>query len=143
MHNRLWIAAVLAAAPILALSPMAFPRSHDAGCATSPAETSSNRRLFSSLMRQNDAVAERQLARYHVTRVKSWDVRSISDRGICERAATAYARVLHEEAQGRKVHILRVGDRYIVVDAGYRTDDSRRAVTFDSTFRAPLAVVTE
>jgi hypothetical protein len=41
------------------------------------------------------------------------------------------------------VHILRVGDRYIVMDPDFRPDDYHRAVTFDSTFSKPLALIAE
>jgi hypothetical protein len=143
MHNRLWIAAVFAAAPILALSPMAFPASHDAGCARSAVGARHNQRVFSSLMRRNDAIAARKLADYQVTRVRSRDVKAVSDPVICERAAVAYARVMREESRGRKVQILRVGDRYIVIDPDYKPDSYHRAVTFDSTFSLPFALVAE
>jgi hypothetical protein len=41
------------------------------------------------------------------------------------------------------VHILRVGDRYIVMDPDFQPDDYHRAVTFDSSFTRALAVVAE
>jgi len=50
---------------------------------------------------------------------------------------------MNDDAPGRKVHILRVGDRYIVTDPDYRVDKQRRAVTFDSSFSRALAVVSE
>jgi hypothetical protein len=143
MTNRLWIAAFFAATPILALTPMAFPASQDAGCARSAAGARYNQRVFSSLMRRNDVIAARKLEAYKVTRVKPRDVKSVSDHAICERAAIAYARVLNAESSGRKVHILRVGDRYVVTDLGYQPGSYRRAVTFDSTFTRPFALVTE
>ncbi|MEO8192587.1 MAG: hypothetical protein ABI681_01970 [Gemmatimonadales bacterium] len=143
MHTRLWIAAIVAATPILALSPVAFPASHDAGCVRGVTGARYNQRLFASLMRRKDAFAERTLLVYGVPRVKSREVRSVNDPVVCERAAAAYSRAVHAESPDRKVHILQVGDRYIVMDPDYLPDDYHRAVTFDSTFSRPLAQVAE
>jgi hypothetical protein len=143
MHNRLWIAGILAATPILALSPAAFPASDDAGCVHSTAGARYNQRLFSSLMRRRDAKAERTLQAYNVDRVKSRDIKPVTDPVVCGRAALAYGRAVQQDEPGRKVHILRVGDRYIVMDPDFRPDDYHRAVTFDSTFSKPLALIAE
>ena len=143
MHNRLWIAGILAAAPILALSPAAFPASHDAGCVRAVAGVRYNQRLFSSLMRRKDQIADRMLRTYNVHRVSRRDVKPVTDPVVCERAAIAYGRVLNDRSDDRKVHILRVGDRYIVMDPAYQPDDYHRAVTFDSTFTRPFAFVAE
>ncbi|HEX2721354.1 MAG TPA: hypothetical protein VHM24_00450 [Gemmatimonadaceae bacterium] len=142
MHPRLWIAAAVAATPILALSPVAFP-SGNAGCVKGAPGARYNQRLFVSLMRRRDDIAERTLAVYNVLRVKSHDVKAVNDPALCTRAAAAYNVAVKDEEPGRKVHILRVGDRYIVMDPDYRPDDYHRAVTFDSTFTRPLAMVME
>lgn len=143
MHNRLWFAGILAATPILALTPVAFPASHEAGCVRGVAGARYNQRLFASIMRRKDAIAERTLAVYHVMRVKPRDVKPVSDPAVCVRAAVAYGQVFKSEDAGRKVHILRVGDRYIVMDPNYQPDDYHRAVTFDSSFSTALALVAE
>ena len=143
MHNRLWIAGILAATPILALSPAAFPASHDAGCVRAVAGARYNQRLFTSLMRRKDQIADRMLRTYNVSRVPRREVKPVTDPVVCERAAMAYGRVLNDQSDDRKVHILRVGDRYIVMDPSYQPDDYHRAVTFDSTFTKPLAFVAE
>ena len=143
MHNRLWIAGIFAATPILALSPVAFPASNEAGCVTGIAGARYNQRLFMSLMRRKDSKAERTLKVYNVDRVKSREVKPVTDPVACERGAIAYGRVLQDNDPDRKVHILRVGDRYIVMDPDYQPDDYRRAVTFDSTFTRALAIVAE
>jgi len=143
MHNRLWIAGILAATPILALSPAAFPASHDAGCVRTVAGAKYNQRLFTSLMRRKDRIADRMLRTYNVPRVSRRDVKPVTDPVVCERAAMAYGRVLNDQSDDRKVHILRVGDRYIVMDPSYQPDDYHRAVTFDSTFTKPFAFVAE
>jgi hypothetical protein len=143
MHNRLWIAGILAATPILALSPAAFPASNEAGCVRSVAGARYNQRLFTSLMRRKDAIAERTLRTYGVERVHRREVKPVTDPVVCERAAMAYGRVMRDETTDRKVHILRVGERYIVMDPDYHADDFQRAVTFDSTFTRPLALIAE
>lgn len=142
MHNRLWIAAIVATTPILALSPVAFPASHT-GCVRQVPGSMYNQRLFLSLMRRRDAIAERTLAVYKVLRVKAKDVKPINDPATCARAANAYTQVVHDSSSTRKVHILRVGNRYIVMDPDYVVDDYHRAVTFDSTFTNALALVAE
>ena len=80
------IAGILAATPILALSPAAFPASHNAGCVHGVAGARYNQRLFNSLMRRKDAIAERFLHTYNVNRVTMWEVKPVSDDVICERA---------------------------------------------------------
>lgn len=143
MHNRLWIAVIVAATPILALSPAAFPPSHDPGCVRSIPGERYNERLFMSLMRRKDTLAAKTLAVYNVPRVRSWSVRPVSDAGTCARAANAYGRAVNVPRHDRQVHVLRVGDRYIVMDPEYLVDDYHRAVTFDSTFTHALAFIAE
>lgn len=143
MHNRLWIAGILAATPILALSPVAFPASDDPGCVHSTAGARYNQRLFTSVMRRKDAKAERTLQVYNVARVRSRDIKPVTDPVACSRAALAYGLAVKHEEPDRKVHILRVGDRYIVMDPDFVPDQYHRAVTFDSTFTHALAVVAE
>jgi hypothetical protein len=143
MHNRLWIAGILAATPILALSPAAFPASNEAGCVHTTAGARYNQRLFTSLMRRKDANAERTLSVYGVARVKAREIKPITDPVVCERAALAYGRAVQQDDPGRRVHILRVGDRYVVMDPDFVPDDYHRAVTFDSTFTKAVAVVAE
>ena len=143
MHTRLWIAAIVAATPILALSPVAFPATHEAGCVKAIAGERYNQRLFMSLMRRKDAIAERTLVVYNVARVKSREVKPVSDPVICSRAAAAYSVAVNEDSPDRQVHILRVGNRFIVIDPDYRPDEYRRAITFDSTFTKPLGLVAE
>ncbi len=143
MHNRLWIAALFAATPILALSPVVFPAAHDPGCVRSVPGERYNQLLFRSLMRRRDKLAEKTLAVYKVPRVKSWQVRPVSDAGTCTRAANAYSKVVNEQKPDRQVHVLRVGDRYIVQDPEYTVDGYHRAVTFDSTFTNALGLIAE
>lgn len=143
MHNRLWIAGILAASPILALSPAAFPASNDAGCVRTTAGARHNQRLFTSLMRRKDAQAERTLSVYRVERVKAREIKPVTDPVVCERAALAYGHAVRQDNPARRVHIVRVGDRYVVVDPAFIPDDYHRAVTFDSTFTKTLAVVAE
>ena len=83
MHNRLWIAGILAATPILALSPAAFPASNEAGCVRSVAGARYNQRLFASLMRRKDAFADRTLSTYGVERVNRREVRPVTDPVVC------------------------------------------------------------
>ena len=143
MHNRLWIAVIVAATPILALSPVAFPSAHDAGCVRPVPGERYNQRWFTALMRRKDTIAVNTLAVYKVSRVKSWEVKPISDAGTCARAANAYSKVLNDPKHDRQVHVLRVGDRYVVMDPEYIVDDYHRAVTFDSTFTHALAFIAE
>jgi hypothetical protein len=94
-------------------------------------------------MHRKDKIAARFLAVYNVPRVSPLQVRPISNPAICRRAAIAYAKVIHEGTKARKVHILRVGQRYIVMDPDYVVEKHHRAVTFDSTFTKVVALVAE
>jgi hypothetical protein len=134
---------MLAAAPILALSIVAFPAGRQAGCVRSVPGSNYNQRLFRSLMRRSDKIAARFLAVYNVPRVRMVDVRSVTDPALCRRAAVAYGNVVRENDPVRKVHILRVGNRYIVMDPDYLVDNRHRAVTFDSTLTRAVALVAE
>jgi hypothetical protein len=138
MHSRLFVAAMIAATPILALSPAAFPEGSEAGCERATAGARQVQRQFMSLMRRRDSDAAKVLAEYGVTRVKSREVKQVNDDVICESAALAYGRAVGDDSQGRRVHILHIGGRFVVLDP-----DDKRTVTFDSTFAQPVAVVTE
>ena len=94
-------------------------------------------------MRRKDAQAEHTLSVYQVERVKAREIRPVTDPVVCERAALAYGRAVRRDDPSRRVHIVRVGDRYVVMDPAFIPDDYHRAVTFDSTFSKALAVVPE
>jgi len=134
---------MLAAVPILALSLVASPRHREPGCIRSVPGSAYNQRLFRSLVRRTDKVAARFLDVYGVSRVRMVDVRGVSDPVVCHRAAVAYGRVVRHHDPDRKVHILRVGNRYIVMDPEYVVENRHRAVTFDSTLTRAVALVAE
>ena len=94
-------------------------------------------------MHRKDKIAARFLAVYNVPRVAPLQVRPVSNPTVCRRAAIAYGKVIHEGTQPRRVHILRVGSRYIVMDPEYVVDNHHRAVTFDSTLTKAVALVNE
>ena len=142
MQNRLVFAAILAATPILALSPVVFPEGDDPGCVRVATGVRPNQRQFMSLMRRHDEEANRTLSSYAVPHVKSREVKQVNDEDVCAKAALAYARALRAESANR-VHILHVGGRFVVVAPDYKPDDRTRVITFDSSFSRPLAVVTE
>ena len=143
MHHRLRLAAILATAPLLALGLVAFPAKQQAGCVRGISGSPYNQHLFRSLMHRKDSIAVRFLMVYNVPRVSSLEVRPVTDPVVCRRAALAYGKVVRQDEPGRKVHILRVGMRYIVMDPDFVVDNRHRAVTFDSTFTKAVAVVAE
>lgn len=143
MQQHLRIAAILAAAPIIAVSIVAFPADQHPGCVRSVPGNNYNQRLFRSLMRRSDKIAARFLTVYNVPRVRMFDVRPVTDPAVCRRAAVAYGKAVRQEDPARKVHILRVGNRYIVMDPDYVVDNHHRAVTFDSTLTRAVALVAE
>lgn len=143
MPQRLRLAALLAVAPLLAFSLVAFPAKQEAGCVRGIAGSPYNQRLFRSLMHRKDKIAARFLTAYNVSKVSSLDVRSVNDPVVCHRAALAYGKVVGKDEPGRKVHILRVGTRYIVMDPHFVVDNHHRAVTFDSTLTKAIALVAE
>ena len=137
MNNRLWFATILATTPILAMTPVAFPAGNDPGCISATAGARKQQREFMSLMRRRDDAAEMKLWIYAVPRVRAREVKQVSDETICAKAARAYASSSRTSGSDR-VHVLHVGGRFVV-------SDEKRAtfLTFDSTFAAPIAVVTE
>jgi hypothetical protein len=94
-------------------------------------------------MRRSDKVAEKVLKAYSVPRVKPSEVRPVNDPVICQRAAVAYGKALSAEDGDRQVHILRVGNRYIVMDPDFVVENQHRAITFDSTLTTALAHVAQ
>ncbi len=143
MQSRIRLAAMLAATPLLALGLIASPSHNEPGCARPVGGSRYNHHLFRSLMHRKDKIAARFLAVYNVPRVAPLQVRPVSNPTVCRRAAIAYGKVIHEGTQPRKVHILRVGSRYIVMDPDYIVDNHHRAVTFDSTLTKVVALVSE
>jgi hypothetical protein len=143
MPNRLWIAAVIAVAPILAMSPIAFPANHEAGCVRAAQGARRDQRAFMSLMKSHDRDDVQKLVNYRLGRVRANDVKLVTDDNVCQRAANAYSSVLRSPKPGRRVTLLKVGDRYVASDPNFKPDKHRRAVTFDSTFTEPLALVVQ
>lgn len=143
MRQTTRLALILSAAPVLALGVVTPPESPKAGCIRGTYGSRYNQRLFRSVMRRSDKVAGRVLKAYNVPRVEPSEVRPVNDPVICRRAAVAYGKVLSAEDYDRKVHILRVGNRYIVMDPDFVVDNQHRAVTFDSTLTNAVALVAE
>lgn len=137
------LALILSAAPVLALGVVSPTPSPKAGCIRGAYGSRYNERLFRSVMRRSDKVAGKFLKAYNVPRVKPSEVRPVSDPVVCRRAAIAYGKVLNADDLDRKVHVLRVGDRYIVMDPDLIVDNQHRAVTFDSTLTKAVALVAE
>jgi hypothetical protein len=143
MFHNLRLAVMLAATPLLALGLVASPQHDEPGCAKPVAGSRYNQQLFRSLMRRKDKTAERFLKAYNVPRVSAFEVRPVSNPSICKRAALAYGQAVNEPKSPHKVHILRVGKRFIVMDPKYLVDNHHRAVTFDSTLTKAVALVAE
>lgn len=135
MHHRLWLAAILATTPILALSPVAFPAKDDPGCLRSTASARRQQREFMSLMRHRSDDAARRLGMFAIPNVKPREVKLVSDDEVCSRAALAYAAAVRTDS-ALQVYVLHIGGRFVVADA-----EQRRSVTFDSSFSRPLAAV--
>jgi hypothetical protein len=143
MFHNLRLAVMLAATPLLALGLVASPQHDEPGCAKPVVGSRYNQQLFRSLMRRKDKTAERFLKVYNVSRVSPFEVRPVSNPSICKRAALAYGQAVNEPKSPHKVHILRVGKRFIVMDPRYVVDNHHRAVTFDSSFTKAVALVAE
>lgn len=62
-------------------------------------ESRYNQRLFVSLMRRKDRIAERMLSTYNIPRVKASEVRAVTDDLTCGRAAEAYSRAFGRNLQ--------------------------------------------
>jgi hypothetical protein len=143
MRQATRLALILSAAPVLALGVVTPSSSPKAGCIRGAYGSRYNQRLFRSLMRRSDKIAGTFLKVYNVPRVKPSEVRPVNDPVICQRAAVAYGKALSAEDGNRQVHVLRVGNRYIVMDPDFVVDNQHRAVTFDSTLTHPVALVAE
>lgn len=135
MHNRLWLAAILATTPMLLMSSAAFPSRERAGCVRSSADARKHQREFMSLMRSRGADTDRELRMFAVPHVRPRQVKRVNDDEICRKAAVAYLKSVRDVADLR-VHVLHIGGRFVVADA-----KQQRSLTFDSTFTRPLAAV--
>lgn len=125
------------------MSPVAFPAAHEAGCVRAAQGARREQRTFMSLMKSHDQGDVQKLGDYRIARVRSSDVKLVTDDDVCQRAANAYSNVLRSPKPDRRVTLLKVGDRYVVSDPSFKPDKHRRAVTFDSTFTEPLALVVQ
>jgi hypothetical protein len=143
MPNRLWIAAVVAVTPIMAMSHVAFPVQREAGCVRAAQGARHDQRSLMSLMKSRSQKDRAKLRRYKVEARRSSDVDLVTDDAVCQKAAAAYSSVVRNPKPDRRVTVIEVGDRYVVKDPSFKPDRHRRAVTFDSTFTEVLAVVVE
>ena len=141
MPNRLWVAALVAATPLVSMSRIAPPVKPDAGCVLALHGARSEQRSFMRMMRSHAAKDAAKLARYKVEDVRPSDVELVTDDDVCERAASAYSNVLRNAKADRRVTVLQVGNRYVVRDPDFKPDKHRRSVTFDSNFAEVLAIV--
>jgi hypothetical protein len=143
MPNRLWIAAVVAATPLLAMSRLSMPVPRETGCVLAMQGARSEQRSFMSMMRSRSARDRARLRQYKVDGARPSDVELVMDDEVCARAASVYRAVVRNDETAHHVTVLHVGDRYVVRDPEFKPDKHRRAVTFDSTFSEALAVVVE
>ena len=143
MPNRLWIAAVVAATPLLAMGRLAPPVQHQTGCVLSMHGARGEQRAFMSMLRSHSGRDEARARKYNVDGAKPSDVELVTDDDVCSRAASAYSYVVRNDEPDRHVTVLQVGDRYVVRDPDFKPGGHKRAVTFDSSFSEALAVVVE
>ena len=143
MPNRLWIAAIVAAMPLLALTRVVPPVEHETGCVLSMHGARGEQRAFMSMLRSHSAKDQARVLEYKVDGAKPSDVELVTDDDVCQRAAFAYSYVVRNTEPDRHVTVLQVGDRYVVRDPAFKPGGHKRAVTFDATFSEALAVVVE
>lgn len=62
-------------------------------------------------------------------------------RQCCRAAVIAYTMVLQDTADERSVHVIKIGNRYVVMDPFKWAGQVTPTVTFDSTFTNALARV--
>ena len=97
--------------------------------------------LFKWMMEGDDSSRVAERTQMAIPKVDSATIAFVSDTALCRTAATAYTAALQDTTAMRSVHVIKLGNRYFVLDpfkwAGQRTP----AVTFDSTLSTELARV--
>jgi len=97
--------------------------------------------LFKWMMEGDDSSRVGARTRAAIPKVDSATVTFVSDTTLCRTAATAYTSALQDTTATRSVHVIKIGNRYIVLDPFKWAGQLTPAVTFDSTFSTELARV--
>jgi hypothetical protein len=92
---------------------------------------------FRHMMMQRDSLYTRLLNSLNLTRVPADELTIITDPAVCTVAATAYAR--ERKVSIAHVHILKAGDRFLVMDPAMNAGEWKIVLVFDSTFNKSLA----
>lgn len=105
-----------------------------AGCLPPDTLASDLRDELIDLMGRSDQLADTILAAEGVARVPASQIVIVSDTTLCRRASNAYSAAVQESDEDRKVHAIRAGIRYLVMDPSHHAGSYKVGVTFDSSF---------
>jgi hypothetical protein len=97
--------------------------------------------LYRWTMGGDDSVRVKSRELMDIPKVDSMAIGFVSDTAICRAAVIAYTRVLQDTAEERSVHVIKIGNRYLVSDPLKWAGQVAPTVTFDSTFANMLARV--
>ena len=97
--------------------------------------------LFKWMMAGDDSSRVGARTRAAIPKVDSTTITFVSDTALCRTAANAYTAALQDTTAMRSVHVIKIGNRYVVLDPFKWAGQITPAVTFDSTFSTELARV--
>lgn len=87
-----------------------------------------------ALMGRTDPLADTILSAEGVVRVPTSEITLVFDSTLCRRAADAYNAAESRRDTNRKVHVVKAGIRFVVLDPANRAGEYETGITFDSSF---------
>ncbi|HEV2642593.1 MAG TPA: hypothetical protein VGT98_07800 [Candidatus Elarobacter sp.] len=128
------LAVTLAARPVQSAGPCAPTGTEVAGYLLSD---------YRWMMQGDEEARVSARTRTKVPKVDSASVAFVTDTTVCRAAAVAYTAVVGDSSSSRVVHVLQIGNRYVVHDPfTWAGQGAAPRMTFDSTFTVPpLAVL--
>ncbi len=136
LHTLVSLAAVtmIFSAAAAGSEPPATPALNSPGCLPAQGIGLELTAELTDVMGRSDLLSNDILSWMGVVRVAANQVAAVSDTTTCRRASKAYSAALASPGPDRKVHAIRVGIRYVVIDPTFRLGSYTAGVTMDSSF---------
>lgn len=97
--------------------------------------------LFQWMMGGDDSSRVAARTQAAIPKIDSTTIAFVSDTVVCRAAAIAYTTALRDTTTDRSVHVIKIGNRYVVLDPFKWPGQVTPEVTFDSAFTAEIARV--
>ena len=120
---------------VLCLVAFARPeRLSTAGCAAPDQNSANALTYYAGIASSADSLDAAFRSKYALSLTPAEQVVLVSDSVECAAATAAYTREAQDSSTARTVHVVKVGDRRIVIDPSYMIGEWSVAMVFDSTY---------